>query len=566
MAGAIRASGMAMGSLPDAGAESLLEDYVGAGIRSFLLPGSLLQAPERLASLAALARRRAAEAGLGRALVALGGGAFPAAAPPPLSGLPRPLGLAAAGGRGLARRAGRLLGGLLAALGVDLVLAPRLDLATDPKVPGGILDLFGEDSLRAGAMAAAYARGIAEGGAAACGLSFPGCGSLVSDGRKGPPLLSYPLERLGGVEALPFARAVKAGLSAVLVARVLAPALEPERLPAARSARVIEGRLRTDLGFRGLVLGGALDEDPEGPGRAALLGALAGCDLSLALSPAAALDAARALDKALASGELPAPRAAVAGRRLEALFSRLPERDAASPADPAAAGAAARALLEGTQAARLGERAAGRAATAFRAVPPRAGTAPRPTAAAPSRPRPSAGEAQATTAARTAGGAGEPGIRPRGFPLSAPPRLVLVMLPPEGGADAALAPRFLAALGEALPGASVLALPGDPGPAEAELLAAAAAAAAPGPALALTYDAHRRPGQESLVHLLEESLPEVGVVALGDPYDAAFFPRAAALGAVYGCDAPAARAAAGLALGTLEARGRCPVLVLGLEV
>ena len=115
-------------------------------------------------------------------------------------------------------------------------------------------------------------------------------------------------------------------------------------------------------------------------------------------------------------------------------------------------------------------------------------------------------------------------------------------------------------------GARVLSLPADPGPAEAELLAQAAEAAAPGPALALTCDAHRRPGQESLVHLLEESLPEVGVVALGDPYDAAFFPRAAALGAVYGRDASAARAAAGLALGTLEARGRCPVLVLGLEV
>jgi len=558
MAGAIRASGMAMGALPDAGAESLLEDYVGAGIRAFLLPGSLLQRPERLAALAALARRRASEAGLGRALVALGGGAVPAAAPPPLPGLPGPLGLAAAGERGLARRTGRLLGGLLAVLGVDLVLAPRLDLATDPKAPGGILDLFGEDSLRAGAMAAAYARGMAEGGAAACGLSFPGCGRLVSDGRKGPPLVSYPLERLGGIEALPFARAVKAGLPAVLVARVLAPALEPERLPAARSARVVEGRLRTDLGFKGLVLGGALDEDPEGPGRAATLGALAGCDLSLALSPAAALEAARALDKALASGELPAPRAVVAGRRLEALFSRLPARDAASPADPAAAGAAARALLEGAQAARLGERAARRAATAFRAAPPR-GPALRAG-------QPRAGEAQATTAASTAGGPGYSAPRSRGFPLSAPPRLVLVMLPPEGGPEAAQSTGFLAALGEALPGARVLSLPCDPGPAEAELLAAAAEAAAPGPALALTCDAHRRPGQESLVHLLEESLPEVGVVALGDPYDAAFFPRAAALGAVYGRDASAARAAAGLALGTLEARGRCPVLVLGLEV
>ncbi|MBL8966246.1 MAG: hypothetical protein JNG85_04495 [Spirochaetaceae bacterium] len=510
MTSSIQAGGMILGALPAAGGEALLEEYLAGGIRAFLLPGALLAEPERLAALAGFAKRRCSEAGLGRALVALGGGKVAAAAPPELPGLPSAMSLASRGDRGAARRAGRAFGAALAALGVDLLFAPRLDLANDPKLAGGVLELFGEDSLKAGALAAAFGRGLAEGGVAPCGLSFPGCGALASDGRHGPPLVPFPLDRLAEIEALPFAKAIRLGLSAVLVGRVLAPAIEPERIPAARSVRAIEGRLRTDLGFGGLVIGAALDDDLAGPGRAAVLGALAGCDLQVALGPEAAMAAASALAAALAAGELPAPRLVVARRRLDRLFAKLP----AKRPDPAALGR----LLSGPEPRRVAERGI----TAFRAG--------------------------------------------KGFPLSAAPGLVLLFEPPPAGSEAALLPAVEAALRRELPDARILRLPAEPGPAAAESLLAAVAEAGRVPALALSYDAHRRPGQESLIHLLEESLGEVGVVALRDPYDAAFFPRAAALGAAYGFSAETARAAARLATGRLEGRGRCPVAVLGIEV
>jgi beta-N-acetylhexosaminidase len=87
-----------------------------------------------------------------------------------------------------------------------------------------------------------------------------------------------------------------------------------------------------------------------------------------------------------------------------------------------------------------------------------------------------------------------------------------------------------------------------------------------GKALVLSCDAHLRPSQESFIHVLEESLESVSIIALRDPYDAAFFPRAAAIGAVYGDSEASIRAAARLASGRIEARGRCPVRVLGIEV
>ena len=87
-----------------------------------------------------------------------------------------------------------------------------------------------------------------------------------------------------------------------------------------------------------------------------------------------------------------------------------------------------------------------------------------------------------------------------------------------------------------------------------------------GNALVLSCDAHLRPSQESFIHVLEESLESVSIIALRDPYDAAFFPRAAAIGAVYGDSEASIRAAARLASGRIEARGRCPVKVIGIEV
>jgi beta-N-acetylhexosaminidase len=512
---------MILGAIPAEAAEKTLVAYTRAGIRAFLFPGSFLAEPERLSALAETARRLSAEAGLGLPLIALGGGDVASCEAPDCPDLPSPLCLGAGGERSAARRAGRFFAHSLSRLGVGLVFAPRLDLATDPKARGGVLHLFGEEPHQVAALGESYARGLGQGGVAACAGAFPGAGLLVSEGHSGQPLLSLPEERLLAVEMRPFAHASRARIPAILVGRFLVPALEPERIPAARSARIIEGRLREQLGFRGLVVGAPLDEDSEGPARAALLGALAGCDLTVALAPEAALEAAEGLKRYASSGELPAPRAVLASRRL----SRLIERRIAAPAAedrPAGRGAE----MEAERRAAFSRRALERGATALR-------------------------------------GAGS--FYPSGASLS-----VFLFEPRDSSADAAQAEPFYAALSGELPGARIFRLPADPEPSDADALLASIEAqggAGQSPAaLVLSYDAHLRPAQESVIHLLGERFPSLSVIALKDPYDAAFFPRAAALGAVYGYSAESARAAARLASGRLEARGSCPVSVLGLEL
>lgn len=540
MTSPMQGAGMILGGVPLSSAETVIASYAKAGIRAFLFPGILLLEPERLAALAAEARRLVALAGTGPALVALGGWDEASAAFPMVPELPSPLCLAACGDSRQARRAGFLLGRVASGSGVDLVMGPRLDLATDPKARGGVMDLFGEEPRAAALLGAAFAKGLARGGVAACALSFPGCGSLASDARREPATLPFEAERLAAAEERPFARAIKTGLPAILVARAYVPAYDQEHIPAARSSLAIEGRLRSAMGFRGLVIGGALDDDPERPGRAAVLGALAGCDLSLALDPATALEAASCLEAALKEGEIPSPRPAIQARRMEALLSGLaapPLRIRALPiyASPLVAAFSAR-----------------------------------------------ASESGATLLRSRRGEHGRHGHRQKGRPcqglVSSPAGLpVLLFMPPSASGNSRRSSALLAALKEELPGARIFSLPADP--AEGDAMSALVEILGPqggGGAepsvpsadeiLVLSCDAHLRPAQESFIHVLEETLPSVSIIALRDPYDAAFFPRAAAMGAVYGDSEAAIRAAARLALGRIEARGRCPVKVLGIEV
>ena len=303
MSRSVREAGTVLGGVrglsphPSAGEMvEIINAYSHAGIRSFLFPGFLAQTPELLGSLVRTARKVTTDAGLGKALIALGGDAYPAFGFPFFPRIPSPLALASLSSPAAAGRAGVSMGELFAACGIDLVLGPRLDLASDPKDPGGRSGGFGEDSRLAGLLGSAYARGLSRAGVAACIGRFPGLGATCRDKQEGMAFIALPVERLERCEMRPFARAVGAGVAAVLVGRVLVPSLESELIPASASARVIEGRLREALGFRGLVIGDDIETE-EDPGRAAILGALAGCDLCLFSRPDEALAAAAALRK-----------------------------------------------------------------------------------------------------------------------------------------------------------------------------------------------------------------------------------------------------------------------------
>jgi beta-N-acetylhexosaminidase len=194
-----------------------------------------------------------------------------------------PSGSAATIGRQGAERAaqeGSATGEALAGLGVDVNLAPVMDLA------GPVLGsrAFGGDPERVAELGVAFGTSMQAAGVAATAKHFPGLGSATVNTDTEPSAVELPpaaLERA----LVPFRAAVDSGFDLVMVANATYPGLDSGR-PASISPKVIDGLLRGDLGYGGVVITDDLDAGaltgaaiPEGD--AAVGAAGAGADLIL---------------------------------------------------------------------------------------------------------------------------------------------------------------------------------------------------------------------------------------------------------------------------------------------
>jgi beta-N-acetylhexosaminidase len=173
------------------------------------------------------------------------------------------------------------IGASLAAAGVDLDLAPVVDVNSDPRNPVIGVRSFGADPELVARHTTAYTTGLQSAGVGACAKHFPGHGDTTTDSHLDLPTVAAPREVLAGRELVPFGAAVAAGTLAVMTAHVLLPAIDP-RLPASLSPTVLS-LLRRDLGFDGLVVSDAVDMSGVSAGRgapaAAVLALAAGNDL-----------------------------------------------------------------------------------------------------------------------------------------------------------------------------------------------------------------------------------------------------------------------------------------------
>ncbi|HET9931155.1 MAG TPA: beta-N-acetylhexosaminidase, partial [Polyangiaceae bacterium] len=158
----------------------------------------------------------------------------------------------------LAERTGMLLGRELRAVGIDWNFAPVLDVDTNPANPVIGVRAFDRSPARVAELGVALARGLGLAGVAACAKHFPGHGDTEQDSHLALPRLTHSLDRLLGVELVPFQAAVRAAIPSVMSAHVLFSALDPN-YPATLSPLVLKGLLRERLGYTGLVVSDDLE-------------------------------------------------------------------------------------------------------------------------------------------------------------------------------------------------------------------------------------------------------------------------------------------------------------------
>ena len=234
--------------------------------------------------------------------------------------LPSAMAFGAAGDPALARTCAALLGRDLARLGISVDFAPVADLALAPASTVIGTRAFGDDPRRAGDFAAAFARGLREGGVAAAVKHFPGHGATAADSHDVLPHVDSAAE-------IPFVRAIAAGGAAmVMAAHVVVDAIDPD-VPASLSPAVLTGLLRGTMGFTGVIVTDCLQMDAIAGGIGTVPGAVraiaAGADLALiSHDPALARGAAEAVAAAAADGTLPPARLQEAAARVCALRER----------------------------------------------------------------------------------------------------------------------------------------------------------------------------------------------------------------------------------------------------
>src|SRR5216683_6841362 len=162
----------------------------------------------------------------------------------------------------LARRIAEASASELLAMGVNMDLAPVVDVNTNPVNPVIGVRSFGSDVALVSDFGVQTIQGLQSSGVSAVGKHFPGHGDTSVDSHRDLPVVPHPLERLQSLEFLPFKAAMQAGVDGIMTAHLYLPAIEPQPdLPATLSRTVLTGLLREQLGYQGLILTDALDMD-----------------------------------------------------------------------------------------------------------------------------------------------------------------------------------------------------------------------------------------------------------------------------------------------------------------
>lgn len=274
---------------------------------------------------------------------------------------PSAMAVAATGDESLAEEQGRITARESRAIGINHIYAPVADVNVSPKNPVINIRSYGEDPAKVARFVAAIVRGIQSERCLATAKHFPGHGDTHVDSHRALPVLDVDRARLDAVELVPFRAAIDAGVGSIMIGHLAIPSLDPEEVPVRRfdestrenvygthehevtkrgtvpatiSRPIIDGLLRRELGFDGLVvtdsfeMGGLVAHFD--PGEAAVRAIEAGEDqIVYSADPDAAIAGVK---RAVESGRLSEARIDESVRRILAAKSRV-HHEVASPAE-----------------------------------------------------------------------------------------------------------------------------------------------------------------------------------------------------------------------------------------
>ena len=137
-------------------------------------------------------------------------------------------------------------------LGINTDLAPVVDVRT---IPNAIeyTRLYGDDPATVESYAGAFLNGLQSNGEIGCLKHWPGIGSIALDPHLTLPTITHSLAQLESTDFATFKSLISQNPGMIMVTHVLVPALD-SKLPATLSPTLVDGVLRGQLGYQGVVM------------------------------------------------------------------------------------------------------------------------------------------------------------------------------------------------------------------------------------------------------------------------------------------------------------------------
>ncbi len=153
---------------------------------------------------------------------------------------------------------GKKMGEELKSIGVDMDMAPVLDVLSNPNNVGIQSRSFGSDPEVVKRLSMAIANGLKEEKVISVGKHFPGHGGVITNSHEDLPVIDKNLEELKVLELIPFIEAIKQNVPGIMVGHLAVPKVTGDKTPASLSKVLVNDILRDDLGYNGLSLPDAL--------------------------------------------------------------------------------------------------------------------------------------------------------------------------------------------------------------------------------------------------------------------------------------------------------------------
>lgn len=173
---------------------------------------------------------------------------------------PGNMALGAANSLDLAYQQGLLSASQLKKIGINLNLAPVVDVITSSHNPGITIRSFGDNPQKVSDLAGALIQGTQKMRVAAVAKHFPGKGAAEVDAHIDLPSIAISSKAFDKTHLFPFKKSVENGVKGIMSTHIYCPALDREKpYPATFSRKIVKEYIRKKLNYNGIIFSDDLE-------------------------------------------------------------------------------------------------------------------------------------------------------------------------------------------------------------------------------------------------------------------------------------------------------------------